>query len=102
MGRIRRPPKSVRFKYPTGEVATGRILKEVRSRVHRDERLGEYVYVVQLIRLETGDEVVRFGCYRRPFGGGDDAWVYAGQVTLAIPRDKIRELVEEAEKRGIL
>lgn len=102
MGRIRRPPKSVRFKYPTGEVAAGRILKEVRSRVYRDERLGEYVYVIQLIRLETGDEVVRLGCYRRPFRGGDDEWVYAGQTTFAIPRDRIRELIEDAEKRGIL
>ncbi|MCJ7570299.1 MAG: hypothetical protein MUO82_00255 [Candidatus Thermoplasmatota archaeon] len=89
-------PRPVRFKYPAGEtlekIVKGQILDEVRLRVGGTVSSGEYLDVIQYIKLDNGKEIIRFGYYKLKSGAKEDEWRWGSQTTLWDEIPNLKEL----------
>lgn len=98
MGRIRqRVGSTVKYTYPDGTEVRGKIRARVffppEPRKPLREIGGDYRYFIDRIEFEHGEEI-RLGYYRRPSGGGDADWKFAGQTTISAPKTTLRALLK--------
>jgi len=86
MGRIlpfeERASRPIVFRYPTGKVIRLTREDEVMLAGQDVSELGEYVYLIQQLKDEQGEEMVRMTYYRRRLGGDDNSWTFAGQTSV--------------------
>jgi hypothetical protein len=98
MGRIEpleiRRRRPVRFRMPTGQVITYRLIDEAAAQCEEDG--ADYRNLVQLLCHDgTGGEHVRMAYYRRPVGAGDEGWVFGSQTSLTLRREDWVNLLAE-------
>src|SRR3990172_1625147 len=112
MGRLadleERRNRPVVFRYPTGTTEKYTLVDEASTDTVRESG-AEYRYMIQLLEDGEGDRLIRMTYYRRPLGGDEFSWVFAGQTSIttslgmwaelfarAMAADWFRSLVEQA------
>jgi hypothetical protein len=61
---------------------------------------GDYHYVIQLLKDCVGQQLVRMSYYRRPPGGDDASWTFAGQTSITTTVGIWRALLAEAMQKS--
>jgi len=95
----KRRQQPVKLTYPGGTVVEFRLLDEVAHDEGEWEH-GRYHSLIQLLeRVDGGERWIRFTYYRRPPGGDESSWVFAGQTSLATTCANWRALFRRAMEK---
>ena len=90
--------RPVVFRYPNGVVEQFKLMDEVACAETHEQ--GDYHYVIQLLEQSDGQQLVRMTYYRRPPGGDDSSWVFAGQTSITTTLSIWRTLFAGAMQKG--